>query len=189
MTPTQMYLYLAVCFLTLLAIFWQACNVSRALTRLERPWILTSLTSVTAISFATATSTEIKATLCFRNYGRSPGRITHLYMKFENIRVKPLPTKPDYGLDETRPFILPPHQAQTYPLTISLTSEDIATIHNQPNKPSLAIYGRVKYKDTLGRRHWTVFCFYYRQDCVDTGKTSATNGWFAGGWSHYNRET
>ena len=159
--------YVVVAALTLGAILYQAVTANRNARRTERPWLL-----IEGLRFTETVSLQGRASgipsvfhCIIRNYGRTPARITALYMRTDISTSGVTPPHPEiYKLGDSSvyPHVIPqgdnrPHEAI---FDAPLTDKDHVMILSGIS--FVWAYGIVRYRDVHGKRYETRVC--YRND-------------------------
>jgi len=160
--------------------------IRRNVGRLERPWIIAAPQSINPQPPG-FTSVKLKVSSC----GRSPGWVTSLTVFFKKAKLAGLPKEPDYRCtadQEVGEFVLPPggeHLEDRGYMISREESEEIANV----NSSTYVLYGKIDYRDVIGKKHETRFCYVYRPPQKLLGMQIAPDSFVPGGPPSYTRHT
>lgn len=160
--------------------------IRRNVARLERPWIIAAPQSINPQPPG-FTSVKLKVSSC----GRSPGWVTSLTVFFKKTKLAGLPKEPDYRCaaeDAVGEFVLPPggeHLEDRGYMISREESEEIANV----NGNTYILYGKIDYRDVIGKNHETRFCYVYRPPQKLLGLQIAPDTFVPGGPPSYTRHT
>lgn len=160
--------------------------IRRNVARLERPWIIAAPQSINPQPPG-FTRVKLKVSSC----GRSPGWVTSLTVFFKKTKLAGLPKEPDYRCaaeDAVGEFVLPPggeHLEDRGYMISREESEEIANV----NGNTYILYGKIDYRDVIGKNHETRFCYVYRPPQKLLGMQIAPDTFVPGGPPSYTRHT
>ncbi|HEV2494419.1 MAG TPA: hypothetical protein VG204_15245 [Terriglobia bacterium] len=160
--------------------------IRRNVARLERPWIIAAPQNVSPQPPG-FTSIAVKISSC----GRSPGWITGLTVFFKKAKVAGLPKEPDYRCPADQvvgEFVLPPGGERLEDRGFMISREESDEIANV-NSSTYMLYGKIDYRDVIGKKHETRFCFVYRPPYKLMGMQIAPDSFVPGGPPSYTRHS
>jgi hypothetical protein len=163
--------------LTLVVIGWQsnetrnaaiaaAKGVDATITA-ERSWIIGTLTNVPKWVPEANRLEYLFLMPVFKNYGRTPGRITRITAKVHYLAVEEsetLPQEPNYEAEPCYTFrfdgeIVLPSDAAVQPLKVQLVSLTFRNVIDR--KLLLYIYWQVDYRDVFGLGWYDRSCYHF----------------------------